>query len=175
MHLRHTSLNNDGIPEYTLPMHSGTIQDKRNAGVNTTTDMKPQQTVIYFSSPLSSSLLLHNQTFSTRFDIGQANLPQLPACPSQWASKREGRIEKIIYIRRIKSSPLHSQNIFQLCRHKASKLRGIFPVVPPPPPPFAGSRNHTKHTSSKIFWKRRWVEQSRPLRATACPCSSPTI
>ena len=24
--------------------------------------------------------------------------------------------------------------------------------------------------SSKIFWKRLWVEQSRPLRATALPC-----
>mmetsp|Transcript_37522 Transcript_37522/g.76971 ORF Transcript_37522/g.76971 Transcript_37522/m.76971 type:complete len:312 (+) Transcript_37522:4616-5551(+) len=29
--------------------------------------------------------------------------------------------------------------------------------------------------SSKIFWKRRCVEQSRPLSATALPCSSPTI
>mmetsp|Transcript_25830 Transcript_25830/g.66981 ORF Transcript_25830/g.66981 Transcript_25830/m.66981 type:complete len:236 (-) Transcript_25830:565-1272(-) len=28
--------------------------------------------------------------------------------------------------------------------------------------------------SSKIFWKRRWVEQSRPFSATALPCSSPT-
>lgn len=30
-------------------------------------------------------------------------------------------------------------------------------------------------TSSKIFWKRRCVEQSRPFSATAWPCSSPTI
>mmetsp|Transcript_29459 Transcript_29459/g.72931 ORF Transcript_29459/g.72931 Transcript_29459/m.72931 type:complete len:203 (+) Transcript_29459:1980-2588(+) len=29
--------------------------------------------------------------------------------------------------------------------------------------------------SSNIFWKRRWVEQSRPLSATALPCSSPII
>mmetsp|Transcript_39595 Transcript_39595/g.119673 ORF Transcript_39595/g.119673 Transcript_39595/m.119673 type:complete len:224 (-) Transcript_39595:296-967(-) len=29
--------------------------------------------------------------------------------------------------------------------------------------------------SSKIFWKRRCVEQSRPLSATALPCMSPTI
>mmetsp|Transcript_2180 Transcript_2180/g.6660 ORF Transcript_2180/g.6660 Transcript_2180/m.6660 type:complete len:223 (+) Transcript_2180:3046-3714(+) len=29
--------------------------------------------------------------------------------------------------------------------------------------------------SSKIFWKRLCVEQSRPLNATALPCSSPTI
>jgi hypothetical protein len=29
--------------------------------------------------------------------------------------------------------------------------------------------------SSKIFWKRRCVEQSRPEKAMALPCSSPTI
>lgn len=69
--------------------------------------------------------------------------------------------------------------------HPSPRARSRFRPPPPlclktspqrrHPQPHKAHKTQRRLTSSKIFWKRRCVEQSRPLSATAWPCSSPTI